>query len=150
MISFKLEGLEGLKGQIAGIEAEVAAKAIARAARKAFAPVLETARALVPVDTGLTRDHIVIARQKGGGDDTTVVRVGLKVKAFKGAAKLGRNTASPHWRWRFIELGTVKMPAHPFLRPALDQNASKVLDVLRDELVKGIARALRRQQRGKR
>jgi HK97 gp10 family phage protein len=149
LISFKLDGLEDLKGQIAGLEAEVAAKAIALAARRAFAPVLEAARALVPVDTGLTRDHIVIARQKGG-DDGTVVRVGLKVKAFKGAAKLGRKTSSPHWRWRFIELGTVKMPAHPFLRPALDQNASEVLAILREELAKSIARALRRQHKGKR
>lgn len=146
MIELKLQGLEGLKAQLEELKAEAAAKALRRAARVAFAPVLATAKALVPVDTGLTRDHITIVTQKGGDRDT-VVRVGLKIRAFKGAAKLGRKTASPHWRWRFIELGTVKMAAHPFLRPALDQNAQHVLDLLRDELVKGIARAVKRQRR---
>lgn len=146
MISLKLEGLEGLQAQLAELEAVAAARALRRAARVALAPVLETARQLVPVDTGLTRDHITITSEKGGDGDT-VVRVGLKVKAFKGAAKFGRKTASPHWRWRFVELGTVKMAAHPFFRPAMDQNAARVVDLFRDEMLKGIERALKRQRK---
>lgn len=151
MISFKLQGLEALKHQLGGLEAVVAAKAMARAARIAFLPVLETAKVLVPVDTGLTRDAIKlqVQRPKGGGGDA-VVKVGLRIAAAKGAQKLGDKTASPHWRWHFIELGTRFQPAHPFLRPALDQNAARVVDVFRDELAKGIARALKRQGKGKR
>lgn len=139
MISLKLEGLDKLNEQLEQLGAELAVKTIRQAARRAFKPVLETAKQLVPVETGLTRDNIVIATEKGGEGDT-VVTVGLKVKAFKGAARLGRKTASPHWRWHFIELGTVKMRARPFLRPALDQNADQVVELLRDELAKGLAR----------
>lgn len=148
MIAFKLEGLEGLKAQLEELKVQAAAKVLARAARKSFEPVLETARALVPVDTGLTRESIRLAvvRPKEGGP---VVRVGLRIAAAKGAQKLGREVSlSPHWRWHFIELGTSKMAAKPFLRPALDQNAAKALEILKQELLAGIQRALRRQRKG--
>lgn len=146
MISLKLHGLEGLKSQLDELQAEAAGKTLARAARKAFAPVLATAQALVPVDTGLLRDSIKLVSVRAK-DGEAVVTVGLKVAAAKGAAKLGRRTISAHWRWHFVELGTRHMAAKPFLRPALDQNAQQVLDVLRDELLKGVARALKRQRR---
>jgi HK97 gp10 family phage protein len=146
VIDLKLEGLEAVQEQLKELEAVAAARALARAARKAFAPVLEEARARAPVDTRLLRDHISIAtvRPKGGA---AVVRVGLKVRAVRGAQKLGRKTASPHWRWHFVEVGTVKMAAKPFMRPALDGNAQRVVDLLKAELVTSIGRALKRQRR---
>ena len=146
MISLELHGLEGLKAQLEELKAEAAGRAVARAARLAFKPVLATAQALVPVDTGLLRDSIKISVVRPG-DGGAVVHVGLSLRPIKGAAKLGRRTASAHWRWHFVELGTRNMAAKPFLRPALDQNAQRVVDVLREELAKGIARALQRQQR---
>jgi HK97 gp10 family phage protein len=76
------------------------------------------------------------------------LRVGLRVPAAKGAKRLGRGTHSPHWRWHFIELGTAKMAAKPFLRPALDSNAEAVVAALRAELAAGIQRAIRRKARG--
>lgn len=149
MISMKLEGLAGLQAQLEELKAATAARALRRAARIAFQPVFKAALSLVPVDTGLLRDGIKLVTQRGGDGDV-VVKVGLKVAAVKGAKKLGRETLSPHWRWHFVELGTRFQAAQPFLRPALEANSQGVLDVLRDELAKGIARALRRQQKGKR
>jgi len=148
VISLKLEGLEGLNAQLRELKALAAARVLTRAARLAFAPVLETAKALVPVDTGLTRDNIKLQVQKPKGAGA-VLAVGLRIAAAKGAQKLGREVSlSPHWRWHFIELGTSKMAAKPFLRPALDQNAARVLETLKRELLAGIQRALRRQRKG--
>lgn len=146
MISLKLQGLDALKAQLQELKAEAAGKALARAARKAFLPVLAAAQALAPVDTGLLRDSIKITVVRPQGGDA-VVQVGLRVAASKGAVKLGRMTISAHWRWHFVELGTSKMAAKPFFRPALDQNAQQVLDTLREELVKGLARAVKRQRK---
>lgn len=143
MIALKLEGLEALKGQLEELKVQAAERALRRAARKAFEPVLATAQALVPKRSGLLRDAIQlqVGRPKGG---EAVVQVGLRIAATKGGQGL-----PPSARWHFVELGTAHMPAEPFLRPALDQNAQQVVDILRDEVAKGIARALRRQ-RGKR
>lgn len=143
MIAFKLEGLEALKGQLEELEVQTAERALRRAARKAFEPVLATAQSLVPKRTGLLRDSIRVQVGRPNGGEA-VVQVGLRLAAAKGEGGL-----PPSARWHFVELGTAHMPAEPFLRPALDQNAQQVVDILRDEVAKGIARALRRQ-RGKR
>lgn len=145
MIALRLEGLDGLKDQLRELESQTAERALRRAARKAFEPVLTTARALVPRRTGLLAENIQlkVMRPKGG---EAVVQVGLRIAAGKGQ----QGGLPPSARWHFVELGTAHMPAEPFLRPALDANAQRVVDVLRDEVAKGIARALKRQRRGRR
>ena len=50
-----------------------------------------------------------------------------------------------HWRWHFAEGGTSTKAARPFLRPALDANAAKVVGELKDELRKAIDRVLKRR-----
>lgn len=38
------------------------------------------------------------------------------------------------WYWRFVEFGTSKIPAKPFLRPAFEAMKSRALDRIRDYL----------------
>lgn len=146
--TIQVHGLDALKAQLDELGAVLAGKALAQAARKAFAPVLAAAQARAPVDTGLLRDSIKIAVQRPKNGDTVVV-VGLKVAAAKGALKLGRKTLSPHWRWHFVELGTRNMAAKPFLRPALDSQAQAVVSSLTTELRASIDRAIRRKAKSK-
>lgn len=82
----RMEGLKALDAQLERLGAELAAKTLARAARKAFAPVLEDARAHVPVDTGLLRDslRLVVLRPEEGD---VVVKVGLRVRTGKGGGR---------------------------------------------------------------
>jgi hypothetical protein len=48
--------------------------------------------------------------------------------AAKYAGHFGGLPLPPSTRWHWIELGTVKLAAHPYLRPALDRSAPEVLD----------------------
>lgn len=41
---------------------------------------------------------------------------------------------------RFVELGTSKMAAKPFLRPALDESEGKILEAFRDAVSRGVER----------
>lgn len=41
----------------------------------------------------------------------------------------------------FIEFGTVKMSARPFMRPAFDQNKERAVEVMKATLARGIERA---------
>ncbi len=143
-VSFKVTGLDALQAQLDELGAEVAVRALARSARKAFEPVLEAAKSLVSADRGELREAISITTKKPSSGDAVVV-VGLKIG--KGAAVAG--SVSPSSRWHFVEFGTAHMPAHPFLRPAMDQNAEKVLELLKTELEKSITRALKRKAAGK-
>ncbi len=158
--TFKLKGVAELQDQLTEIlGVELGVKALAVAARKAFAPVLETAKSLVPVDSGALRDSLKLTVKKNGGGDT-VIMVGLKISgparpkgidaiAAKYAGHFGGGEGlKPARRWHWIELGTAKRSAHPFLRPALDQNAQEVLDLLRTELAAQIEKALRKRAKG--
>jgi HK97 gp10 family phage protein len=48
------------------------------------------------------------------------------------------NPGGDTWYWRLVELGTEKVPARPFLRPALENNAHAVTSTLITELSKNI------------
>jgi len=39
-----------------------------------------------------------------------------------------------YWYWKFLEFGTVKMPAQPFMRPAFDTLKEKATEAIRDYL----------------
>jgi HK97 gp10 family phage protein len=149
------DGLKDLEKELVALGANEGRKVLTRAARNAFAPVLEAAKANVPVDTGLTRDNIIIATEKPK-EGESVVNVGLRIKKAKeirlskhGMTKDGtyRMSTSPHWRWHFIEGGTSTTPARPFLRPALDSNADKVTASLNGELRKVIDGVLKKRKR---
>ncbi len=141
--SFKIEGIDALKAQLEEIVGvELAVKALARAARRAFLPVLETARALATVESGDLRDAIQLTVKKPSSGDAVVV-VGLRIGKGRGAI----DGDPPSRRWHFVEFGTAKIAAHPFLRPALDRNATKVLQLLNAEVKAALDRAIRKARK---
>lgn len=78
---------------------------------------VDKARARAPRRTGLLADEITgDVKIKDG---RVIGRVGVK-KRKKGGA----------FYWRFWEFGTVKLAAHPFLRPALWENLNEIRRIL--------------------
>ena len=76
--------------------------------------IRDEARRLVPIDTGNLKKSIVSIRRKG--DKNTI--------QFSVTPSRGKNDG---WYAHFIEFGTSKMSAKPFLRPALESQQSEVL-----------------------
>lgn len=156
--TFSLKGLEGVREQLAAVDAELAAKALGQAMREAMKPVLATAKQLVPVWSGALRDALTLSVVKPSSGDL-VIAVGLRVssggsgskQAAIAAAAFGEGQSRelpPARRWHFIELGTIHLKAHPYARPALDQNAQGVLDSLKDLLAKKIQAAVQKKAKG--
>jgi HK97 gp10 family phage protein len=137
LVTIKVSGLDALQQQLIEIGVELGVKALAQAARKAFKPVLDAAKSLVPTDSAALRDSIKLSVKKPGSGDSVVV-VGIRI----GSGPKGSKDLPPARRWHFVEFGTAHMAAHPFLRPAFDQNQSRVLEDLKTELVKSIQRAI--------
>lgn len=158
MINLKVHGLKELQAQLKALGPELAGKALRTAARKAFKPVLAAAVARAPRPngktgaTGATRDALRIgtAMPKAG---ESMLAVGLVLtgqgKKVEGPAVRKRKGLPPAHRWHFIERGTVHQAARPFLRPALDGNAEKVIGSLKVELQKSITRALKKKAGGR-
>ena len=111
-----------LEKRLKELGVKTAAKALRAALTAAAKPVVEEAKKRVPVRTGKLRDNIVKS-VSASGKRGAFARIGFRRKAFYG---------------QFVETGTSKMPARPFLRPALDNKGKEAVDIFTVRLKKRI------------
>jgi len=118
--------------------------------RKAWQPVLESARERVPVDTGRLKESL---RLKAGFNKKTgnlYAIVGLvKINARKRARirdlkiqrKLSQTAIETDAFYAiFLERGTERMRARPFMTPAFDEHKSRVGAEYRDDATRRLQR----------
>ncbi|MCB1928285.1 MAG: HK97 gp10 family phage protein [Rhodocyclaceae bacterium] len=126
----RLTGLDDVLKRLEQVAEKVAKKALSKATRKGGNVIRKAAIANAPVDSGDLRKHIALRLKVKPG--AIYCRVGVK-----GGAK--KKDGTPYY-WRFVEFGTVRQPAQPFMRPALDNTATTVLQTvvgtLRDEVAR--------------
>ena len=97
---------------------------VLRDATRAGADVLKTEvinRA--PVRTGKMKKNVVVVTQKSRrrGEISSGVHIrGVNPRTGNSDKTMKANNPRNAFYWRFVELGTVNMPAHPFVRPAFD------------------------------
>lgn len=139
-VSVKVEGLKDLGDRMKGLTEQMNNR-IARAATAAGAVVIRNAaQQKVPVLTGNLKKNIIVKRIPKGEASLTsehivTVRQGKLTKKQR-AAGLG-----DAFYGRFVEYGTARMPAQPFLRPAYDQNKEKAVQAIKDRIEKRLAKA---------
>lgn len=160
MSDFRVQGLDGVLEALQALPREVASKnggparaALARGARI----IRDEARRLAPVDSGSVRDNIVMKRdtqpQRAGANER--YRVGVRGGSLSTYSNTARNRrkgvvgqkyekAGATYYWRFLEFGTAKMAARPFLRPAFETKKEAALKEIVSSLSKGIARLARK------
>lgn len=130
-LSIKLDGVDELKRALAEAATTIRTKAVRGALREAGKVIQAAARAAAPVlavptktrTPGTVKKNILVRASKfarQAGDEGVYINVrGIRGKAR--VKKLGRggakNPNDPYY-WRFLEFGTRKMAARPFLRPA--------------------------------
>lgn len=122
--SIRIEGLTELRRKLLTLPAKLRDRELRAATGAAAKVVRDEARARAPVDTGLTRDNIIAARRRAERyDEEYAVTVRHKGK--------GR----PFY-WKFIEFGTVKLAARPFLRPAFESATYRAINAFRLRLAR--------------
>lgn len=84
--------------------------------------VMGLARQKVPIDTGKLRDTIRVVRLKGDPKLNVRVYAGNRKKRGEGGAFYAH----------MVEFGTVKMPAKPFLRPALSECKGRIRGIVQN------------------
>ena len=131
----KLSGLDGVLDMLKKLPPEVVSKRggpVRQALRKGALVIRDEARQRVPIDSGDLRDSLVVTRAKyQGKGEKYIVRSGGKIlrQYVKNRRNLQKNRATqttaktyeldepPAIYGRFLEYGTSKMPARPWLRP---------------------------------
>jgi HK97 gp10 family phage protein len=149
-VTFTLHGAEDVQRKLAALGDEKRVVSVTtKAARKAMNIVRDAARNNAraiddPASPAIIPKNIVTANSPRGGRRIggVVMRVGVMG---------GANTRSPGEgidalpgkdtrHWRYVEFGAEKVPARPFMRPALENNVGRVSDAVFVELERQLAK----------
>ena len=150
--SVQVQGLDQLAKALRELPQRVARNGL-RAAVYAGAKVIrDEAKLQAPVATGdlganqpprgtLKRSVIMkqIPELSGAQKQTFFVTV-RHGKKYRKQGKKG-NLSQDAWYWRFVEFGTVKMSARPFLRPAFDMKKHEAVTAIKTRLAQRIEQA---------
>ena len=172
-VQFKLEGVDALQMKLKGLSNDLQYKGGRAALRKAANIVRDAAIAgAETIDDHATASHIaknIVVRWSsklfkqtgdlgfrigvlGGARQTSQAYKDLGIEKGRGKDNPGGDT----FYWRFIEFGVhnafgkgIDIPARPFMRPALENNADKAISTFIEEWDKSIDRVLKRAAMGK-
>lgn len=126
-------GDKKLDRQLKRLDSKVRNRIARKAMRKAAKPVLDAAKAAVPVDTGELKKNLVIRSLKRSRGNKN--KFGVRVVA--------KESSKRDYIAHFIEFGTVNQAARPFLRPALEINKGQVDAILRAEIAAALKEGLK-------
>ena len=147
----KWRGFKELEQNLDMLSGEMKDKGVRIMMSKAAEPIRDDAKRRAPVlqephphrRPGTVRDRIMIWRKKKTPYAATyfVGVLGLGRAAMrrwksenKGKFSNGGDNPNDPWYWRFLEFGTVKMAARPFLRPAFE---ARKMDAVKVALAEG-------------
>jgi HK97 gp10 family phage protein len=165
-IEFRLEGLDSLLGKLDAVSYDVRRKGGRAALRKAAQLVAGAARQGAerlndPETSREIAKNITLRwngrlfKQRGDLGFRVGILGGAKQKnnyhtrrgRAGGTYEVGGDSGNPGgdtYYWRFLEFGTAKMAAQPFMRNALAENIAAATDAFISEYERAIDRAIRR------
>jgi len=141
-----------VKGVLKKLPAILQQKVVTSASRAAAKVIADDAKQRVARRTGLLASSIGVAKAKKRDTPHGVVRFYVipktKVVISKRVVvdgKKGRLRAKTRgYHGHFVEFGTKKMKAQPFLLPAAKANESKVVKVFKEKVFTGVDKELRK------
>ena len=107
----EIEGMDELQKTLQQVMPREARNILRRTTLKIASAVRDKVRQRAPVDTGNLKRSIKSKRDKG-----TPTNITASVIADRSGGKSGRG-----YHWHFLEFGTQKMPAQPFLVPTVEE-----------------------------
>lgn len=158
-----IEGLRELGERLKALPKEISGKSggpLLKALRRMGKVIQGRAKDRVRVKSGTLRDNIVVVRDKRarrkGATEGVEVTVRYKAKGYKDNARNRRTgrvggtykNYGPLFYAKFLEFGTSKMPAYPFMRPAFEGSKNELGGIFKAELTKAIDDAVRKLNKG--
>lgn len=116
-VEFRIEGLDELDKQFDRLADTSKRKVMMKALNAGIAPIKKEAKKLAPVDKGVLKKQI-------------------RSKQMRKTAKpaVGIYVSGKAYYWYFIETGTSKLAAAPFLRPAADSKHEEGVGKFKEKL----------------
>lgn len=121
-VSVRIDGIDKLRRRLAELDKNVRSELMTEALLAAAEPVRAQAEASAPRRRGVLAVNVVKE---------------VDEKEEKGTVKVGPRTRDAFYGY-FIELGTSKMAAKPFLRPAIESQRKAAVEEARKVLARGL------------
>lgn len=138
--NFEINGLKELNKELKKLPEEFRVKSLAAAAGAAARVVRDEAKRLAPVDTGNLQGAIRVQKKKSPSKYLAKYQVNVKPKGKVTIITRGKkNRNNSTYYAQFIEEGTAKMPARPFMRTALAFKKREAVKKFRKVLDRKIA-----------
>ena len=146
-VTVKLEGVDELKRALADATKQIRTKAVRGALRKAGQVISKEAKQAAPVISaptktrkpGTVKKAIAVRNSKfarQAGDEGVFVGVRpLRGARQKKLGKAGAKNPNDPFYWRFIEFGTKKMKARPFLSPSAESKGNEAIKTFMDSVI---------------
>ena len=147
--SKNLTGFKELAKALKELGPRVGRKHLRGAASKGATLIRNEARVLAPKDTGEMARDIMVKRERSAGDHIASYSVFVRSGKKSRLAGRKRDMNRDSYYWRFLEFGTRKMPAQPFLRPAFETRKEGAVDAVGAELDKRIQQEANDLRRGR-
>lgn len=158
VVRLELKGFKELGDQLRALGPNVAKNGLRTADYAGTKVVLKYAKATSAFHdvSGLLRQAMAISRRRTPENVATysvIVRKPKTVTKIRRFGKKSKNAgkyttaAPPSIYGRFLEFGTSKMAARPWLRPAIVDNVQEVLAAIKAGLQKAIDREVKRRSR---
>lgn len=112
----KFTGTREIAAGLKRLDHKLQKKAVAPSLRKGLTLIKNDAISGSPYRTGKLRSSIVIRKAK-------------KKFQTKGSQMYSVGVLKKAWYWRFVEFGTSRLSARPFLRPAFERNINKSINL---------------------
>lgn len=154
MADIRIEGLDDVLAALKALPDSITKNAAPFAMRKGANVIAKEAKARARVRTGNLQKRIAVRKRKrrppgvalaysvgvlGGASATYGNTKGNRRKGIVGQKYQKESTA---YYWRFLEFGTEKLAAKPFLRPAFDSKAEEAVKAIADGFRTGLTRAV--------
>lgn len=142
-VTINQAALREIDAKLTAMQASTRGAVLRKAASKGIKPAAAQAKATIPVGTVPHRTY------KGRLVTPGFARKNVKTKTFisqdkQAAAALLGVDSEAFYAVQFLELGTSKMPAQPWLGPAFESTATEQIAAVTAELKAGIEKAARK------
>ena len=121
MIEIKVEGGQAIADKLNAIKARAADKVVGRIVRDESKVIVASARARVPVASGLLRSQVGFIRKNDARFPTTAL-IGVN---YQGT---GKKRGTSAYYAHIVEYGgkTIRRTARPFMKPAFEMHRARV------------------------
>lgn len=146
----KIEGLDDFKRDLAELAGDLKRRVVRSALRDAAKPMHKAMVAAAPelkkphpyrLPGTLKKSILVKASKRFNGKSGEIgVFVAVRKRKGLGGKASARNPFDPFY-WRFVEFGTKKMAARPFMGPAFDAHAQGAINIFKARLKTRIDKA---------